>query len=43
MGERLRALGANPAPMSPQAFDAYIRAELPAIAQIVREAGIKGN
>jgi len=43
MVERLRALGANAMPMTPQALDAYIRAEMPAIAQIVREAGIKGN
>jgi len=41
--ERLRALGAVPMPMSPEQFDAYIRAELVSIAAIVKAAGIQPN
>ena len=41
--ERLKALGAVPMPMSPEQFDAYIRAELVSIADIVKAAGITPN
>jgi len=39
--ERLLALGADPAPTSPEGFDAYIRGELAKFQKIVQEAGIK--
>jgi tripartite-type tricarboxylate transporter receptor subunit TctC len=39
--ERLRALGADPAPNTPEAFDAYIRAEVAKFQKIVQDAGIK--
>ena len=41
--ERFRTLGANPMPMTPAEFDAYIKAELASIAEIVKAAGIKAN
>jgi tripartite-type tricarboxylate transporter receptor subunit TctC len=41
--ERLSKLGAEPMPMSPEQFDAYIREELAANARIVKAAGIKAN
>ena len=41
--ERLAKLGAEPLPMSPEQFDAYIREELAANARIVKAAGIKAN
>lgn len=41
--ERLAKLGAEPLPMSPEQFDAYIRDELAANARIVKAAGIKAN
>jgi tripartite-type tricarboxylate transporter receptor subunit TctC len=39
--ERLRALGADPAPNTPEAFDTYIRAEVAKFQKIVQDAGIK--
>ena len=39
--ERLLALGAEPAPTTPEGFDAHIRAEVAKFRQIVRDAGIK--
>ena len=39
--ERLRALGAEPAPTTPQLFDAHIRDEVAKFRKIVRDAGIK--
>jgi tripartite-type tricarboxylate transporter receptor subunit TctC len=39
--ERLRALGADPAPTTPEAFDAYVRTEVAKFQKIVRDAGIK--
>lgn len=39
--ERLLALGAEPNPMSPEAFDSHVRAEIAKFAKIVREANIK--
>ncbi len=39
--ERLRALGADPAPTTPEGFDAHVRAEVAKFEKIVRDAGIK--
>jgi tripartite-type tricarboxylate transporter receptor subunit TctC len=39
--ERLRALGADPAPTTPEGFDAYVRAEVAKFQKIVQDAGIK--
>jgi tripartite-type tricarboxylate transporter receptor subunit TctC len=39
--ERLLALGADPAPTSPEGFDAYIRGEVAKFQKIVQEAGVK--
>jgi tripartite-type tricarboxylate transporter receptor subunit TctC len=39
--ERLLALGAEPAPTTPEGFDAHIRAEVAKYHKIVRDAGIK--
>ena len=41
--DRLSKLGAEPMPMSPEQFDAYIREELAANAKIVKAAGVKAN
>ncbi len=41
--ERLAVLGAEPMPMSPAAFDAFIRAETARMAGIVKAAGIKAQ
>ncbi len=43
LAERLKSLGATPMPMSPEKFDAYIRAELASNTEIVKTAGIKPN
>jgi tripartite-type tricarboxylate transporter receptor subunit TctC len=39
--ERLLALGADPAPTTPEAFDAHVRSEVGKFRKIVRDAGIK--
>ena len=39
--ERLRGLGADPAPTTPDEFDAYIRGEVAKFQKIVKDAGIK--
>jgi tripartite-type tricarboxylate transporter receptor subunit TctC len=39
--ERLRALGADPAPTTPEEFDLYIRGEVAKFQKIVKDAGIK--
>jgi tripartite-type tricarboxylate transporter receptor subunit TctC len=39
--ERLRGLGAEPAPMTPEAFDAHLHSEVVKFKKIVRDAGIK--
>jgi tripartite-type tricarboxylate transporter receptor subunit TctC len=39
--ERLRALGADPAPTTPAGFDAHVRAEVAKFEKIVRDAGMK--
>jgi tripartite-type tricarboxylate transporter receptor subunit TctC len=41
--ERLHALGADPAPTSPEAFDAHVRAEVAKFRKIVLDAGIKAE
>ena len=41
--DRLAKLGAEPMPMSPEQFDAYIQDELAANAKIVKAAGVKAN
>ena len=41
--EKLAVLGAEPMPMSPAAFDAFIRSETARMAEIVKSAGIKGQ
>jgi tripartite-type tricarboxylate transporter receptor subunit TctC len=39
--EKLRTLGAEPMPMQPAAFDAFLRDETARMAQVVKAAGIK--
>ena len=39
--DRMLALGAEPAPNTPDEFDAYIRAEVAKFRKIVQDAGIK--
>ncbi len=39
--ERMRVLGADPAPTTPEGFDAYIRREVAKFQKIVQDAGIK--
>ena len=39
--ERLLALGAEPAPTTPEGFDAHVRAEVAKFRKIVQDAGIK--
>jgi tripartite-type tricarboxylate transporter receptor subunit TctC len=39
--EKLRTLGAEPMPMQPAAFDAFLREETARMAQVVKAAGIK--
>ena len=41
--ERLKLFGAEPMPMSPSEFDAYVRDEISANAVLVKAAGIKPN
>ena len=41
--ERLNKLGADPMPMPPEAFNAFIRSEMNAAAVIARAAGLKAN
>ena len=41
--ERLAKLGAEPMPMSPEAFDAYMRKQLVELGGMLRAAGVKGN
>ena len=43
MRERLAKLGAEPMPMSPEAFDAYMRKQLVELGGMLRAAGVKGN
>ena len=41
MKEKLAVLGAEPMPMSPAAFDAFIKTEVARMAEVVKSAGIK--
>ncbi len=41
--ERLAAVGAAPAPMSPEAFDNYVKAEIDSVAKTVKLSGIPTN
>lgn len=41
--ERYAKLGAEPMPMTPEQFDAYIREEMAANEKLIRAAGIKAN
>ena len=41
--EKLAVLGAEPMPMSPAAFDTFIRSETARMSEIVKAAGIKGQ
>jgi tripartite-type tricarboxylate transporter receptor subunit TctC len=41
MREKLKAQGAEPAPTSPEQFDAFIRAEWSKYAKIVKDSGAK--
>ena len=43
VAQRLARLGAEPMPMTPEQFDAYLREEVAANALLVRAAGIKPN
>ena len=43
VAQRLARLGAEPMPMTPEQFDAYLRDEVAANAELVRAAGIKAN
>jgi len=43
VAQRLARLGAEPMPMTPEQFDAYLRDEVAANAALVRAAGIKAN
>ena len=43
MRERLAKLGAEPMPMTPEAFDAYMRKQLVELGGMLRAAGVKGN
>lgn len=41
--ERMAKLGADPMPMTPEAFNAYIRSEMDVAARIVKVAGLKSQ
>jgi tripartite-type tricarboxylate transporter receptor subunit TctC len=41
--EKLAGFGAEPMPMSPAAFDAFIKSEAARMAQVVKSAGIKAQ
>ena len=41
MSQRMRTLGAEPMPMTPEQFDAYVREEIALNAKLVKAAGIK--
>jgi tripartite-type tricarboxylate transporter receptor subunit TctC len=41
--ERMAKLGADPFTMAPDAFNAYIKAEIDTAARIVKAAGLKAN
>jgi tripartite-type tricarboxylate transporter receptor subunit TctC len=41
--QKLADLGAEPMPMKPAEFDAFVKAEAARIAQVVKAAGIQAN
>jgi tripartite-type tricarboxylate transporter receptor subunit TctC len=41
MSQRMKTLGAEPMPMTPEQFDAYVRGEIALNAKLVKAAGIK--
>jgi len=41
--ERMNKLGADPFPMSPEAFNAFIKTEVDAAARIAKAANLKGQ
>ena len=41
--QRLTNLGAEPMPMSPEQFDAFMREELATLGKLLRDAGVKAN
>jgi tripartite-type tricarboxylate transporter receptor subunit TctC len=41
--ERLANLGAEPMPMRPEQFDAYVREQLASLGCLLRGAGVKAN
>ena len=41
--ERMARLGADPLPMSPEAFNAFIKTEVESAARIARAANLKGQ
>jgi tripartite-type tricarboxylate transporter receptor subunit TctC len=41
MAQRMKNLGAEPMPMTPEQFDAYIREEIALNAKLVKAAGIQ--
>ncbi len=43
VSENLKKLGAAPMPMTPTAFDAYVKTEIATIAKVVKAAGIQPN
>jgi tripartite-type tricarboxylate transporter receptor subunit TctC len=43
VAERMRAVGAEPYPTSPEEFGQFIRAEIAKWAKVVAQAGLKGN
>jgi tripartite-type tricarboxylate transporter receptor subunit TctC len=43
VAERMRAVGAEPYPTSPEEFGQFIRSEIAKWAKVVAQAGLKGN
>ena len=41
--ERLRGLGAEPMPMTPEAFDAFLRSEFVELGRVMKAAGVKAE
>jgi tripartite-type tricarboxylate transporter receptor subunit TctC len=41
--ERLAKLGAEPMPMAPEQFDAYMREQFASLGSLMRAAGVKPN
>jgi tripartite-type tricarboxylate transporter receptor subunit TctC len=41
--DKLNRLGAEPMPMTPEAFNAFIKVEMDSAAKIAKAAGLKGS